>query len=193
MMLTDSARTCVTNSDTRQPAHDGAWPAPKQSSNYGHASHRRLDPVLALQPDPRAPTRVPISLRQRHHPCGRGSMTTSLQRSRNRLISITTETSKEAMNTYFIFETLARDGMLSVTEAPARSSGVVESGLRFGVTVVEWFFTTHKVSFVMKVTAQDDESVAAFVMAINKSGNVTSEFTRAYTPAEWTAMVSRLT
>lgn len=96
------------------------------------------------------------------------------------------------MNTYFIFETLAHDGMLTVVDAPARSTGVVESGVRFGVTVVEWFFTTHQVNFVMKVTAPDDESVAAFVMAINKSGNVTAEFTRAYTPTEWTAIVGRL-
>jgi hypothetical protein len=37
-----------------------------------------------------------------------------------------------------------------------------------------------------------DESVSAFVMAVRKSGNVTAEVTRAFTPEEWTGIVERV-
>ena len=96
------------------------------------------------------------------------------------------------MGTYFITETATREGMMTVTEAPKRAEGVVAAAAAFDVEIVEWFYTTGPFDFIMKVTAPSDEAVAAFVMAVRRSGNVTAQMTKAFTPAEWTAIVERI-
>ena len=75
------------------------------------------------------------------------------------------------MATYFIIETVTREGMITVREAPKRSAGVVVLAGKFGVEVKEWFYTVGPFDFIMKVTAPDDEALAAFVMAVRASGN----------------------
>ena len=96
------------------------------------------------------------------------------------------------MQTYFILETGTAAGAATVREAPKRSEGVISAGERMGVKIHEWFFTLAPFDFIMKVEAPNDETVAAFVMAINASGNVHAKFYRAYTPGEWKDIVARL-
>lgn len=96
------------------------------------------------------------------------------------------------MATYFITETVTREGMMTVDEAPKRAEGVVEAARGFGVEIQEWFFTVGPFDFIMKVEAPDHESVTAFVMAVRRSGNVTADLLRAYTPHEWAGLVGRL-
>lgn len=88
------------------------------------------------------------------------------------------------MPTYFITETVTREGMMSVEDAPRRSEGVVDAAAAFGVEVVEFFFTTGPFDFITKVEAPDEESVAAFTTAVRRSGNVTARASRAFTPEE---------
>ena len=96
------------------------------------------------------------------------------------------------MPTYFITEVVTREGMMSVDEAPARAKGVVDAAAGFGLELVEFYFTTGPHDFIMKVESPDDESVAAFVMAVRKSGNVTAQSFRAFSPDEWAGIVVRL-
>lgn len=96
------------------------------------------------------------------------------------------------MATYFILEKVTREGMMTVKEAPQRAAGVVEAARKFGVELVEFFFTVGSCDFIMRVESPDDESVAAFVMAVRASGNVTAESMRAFTPEEWSAIVQRI-
>jgi len=96
------------------------------------------------------------------------------------------------MALYFITETSTREGAMSVNGAPERAKGVVTFAEGFGVQVVEFFYCLSGPDFIMKVEAPDDESVAAFVLAINRSGNVRAEVTRAFTPDEWGAIVDRI-
>jgi uncharacterized protein with GYD domain len=96
------------------------------------------------------------------------------------------------MATYFILETSTREGSTTVRDAPRRSQGVVAAAERMGVRVVEWFYTIGPFDFLMKAEAPDDEAIAAFVMSINAGGNVAAKYYRAFTPAEWTALVGRL-
>lgn len=96
------------------------------------------------------------------------------------------------MATYFIFETVTREGKMTIAEAPARSEGVESAAAGFGVRLVEWFFTTGTVDFVMQVEAEDETDVAAFAMTIQRSGNVGVQWCRAYRPDEWKAIVAKL-
>ena len=96
------------------------------------------------------------------------------------------------MPTYFILETVTREGMLTVEQAPARAAGVVDAAASFGVTLHEWFYTVGDFDFLMKVDAPDDESVTAFLIALRRSGNVTARLVRAYTPDAWRGLVERL-
>lgn len=96
------------------------------------------------------------------------------------------------MATYFILETSTREGAVSVQSAPERSKGVVASGKKMGVNIIEWFYAIGPFDFIMKAEAPDDETMAAFVIAINFSGNVTAKYYRAYTPEAWTELVGRL-
>jgi uncharacterized protein with GYD domain len=93
---------------------------------------------------------------------------------------------------YFIIETVTREGMLTVDEAPARAQGVLSLAKRYGVTVEEFFYTTGDSDFLMKLQAPDDESVAVFMMSLRRSGNVTVRCLKGYTPETWAAFVGRL-
>ena len=93
---------------------------------------------------------------------------------------------------YFLIETVTREGMLTVDEAPARAQGVLSLAKRYGVTVEEFFYTTGDSDFLMKLQAPDDESVAVFMMSLRRSGNVTVRCLKAYTPETWAAFVGRL-
>ena len=96
------------------------------------------------------------------------------------------------MRTYYITEEVTREGMMTVDEAPERANGVVAFAGKFGVRVEEFHYCMAHFDFVMKVSAPDDESVGAFVMALRRSGNVTAKVTRAFTPDEWGSIVGRL-
>lgn len=96
------------------------------------------------------------------------------------------------MPLYFITEQVTREGMMTVKEAPGRAQGVVQFASKFGVRIIEFFYCTSQFDFIMKVEAADEQSVAAFVMAVRKSGNVTARFTRAYSPDEWASLIDRI-
>ena len=96
------------------------------------------------------------------------------------------------MNTYFITEDVTREGMMSIDEAPERAKGVVAFAASMNVTVEEFYYCIANFDFVMKVTAEDDETAAAFCMAVRRTGNVTAKLTRAFTPDEWGAIVAKL-
>ena len=96
------------------------------------------------------------------------------------------------MATYFITETVTREGMMTVSEAPERAKGVVAFAHGLGVEVKEFFYTVGPFDFIMKVEAPDDETIASFLMAIRRTGNVTANSMRAFTPDEWGEIVRRL-
>ncbi len=96
------------------------------------------------------------------------------------------------MPLYFITETSTREGMMSVQDAPERAKGVVAFAASMGVEIIEFFFTLGPQDFIMKVRAPDDASVAAFVLAVRRSGNVTARISRAFTPEQWGEIVARL-
>ena len=96
------------------------------------------------------------------------------------------------MATYFIIETVTREGMTTVADAPARSSGVPDLAKKYGIELSEWFYTTGASDFIMKVEAPDDDAVAVFTMALRSSGNVTVKVLKAYLPSTWAELVERL-
>lgn len=96
------------------------------------------------------------------------------------------------MPTYYITETVTREGMMSIEEAPERAKGVVAFAASMGVTVEEFSYCMAHFDFIMKVSAPDDETVAAFGMAVRRTGNVTANITRAFTPEEWGDIVGKL-
>ena len=96
------------------------------------------------------------------------------------------------MTTYFILETVTREGMLTVKEAPTRSEAVAGLAAKYGVQLGEWFYTSGPADFVMRVEAADDEAVAIFTMALRKSGNVTIEVLKCYSPGRWSELVSQI-
>ena len=96
------------------------------------------------------------------------------------------------MNVYFIIETVTREGMLTVDQAPERAKGVIGLAARYGATVTEWYYTLGDSDFIMRLEAPDDESVAVFCMALRRSGNVTVRSLKALTPETWTALVERI-
>lgn len=96
------------------------------------------------------------------------------------------------MATYFIIETVTREGMTTVSDAPSRAAEGGALAERLGVTVKEVFFTPGPFDFISKVEAERAEDVEAFVMAMRQTGNIEAYSVRAYTPDEWAGMVRRL-
>ncbi|MDE0112499.1 MAG: GYD domain-containing protein [Albidovulum sp.] len=96
------------------------------------------------------------------------------------------------MPLYFITEEVTREGMMSCKEAPERAKGVVGFAAKFNVSVLEFHFCMAHFDFIMKVEAPDDESASAFAMAVRRTGNVSAQVTRAFTPEEWAGIVARL-
>ena len=96
------------------------------------------------------------------------------------------------MATYFILEKVTREGMMSVKEAPGRSQGVLTVARKYGVEVLDWYYTLGNADFLMKVDAPDDDALAVFTMALRRSGNVTVEVLKCMEPAHWADLVERI-
>ena len=96
------------------------------------------------------------------------------------------------MATYFLIENSTSQGLASIKSAPERAGGVVELAKSFGVEVIEWFFTIGPFDYIMKLEAPDDESVAAFRLAIGSKGVVTVQSLKAFTPGEWASIIARI-
>ena len=96
------------------------------------------------------------------------------------------------MTIYFILETVTREGMISVQDAPERSKNVVAMASDYGVTVGDWFYTTGSRDFIMRIEAADDDAVSVFTMALRRSGNVTVEVLKCRTPEAWAELVARI-
>lgn len=96
------------------------------------------------------------------------------------------------MSLYFVLESVTREGMMTVDEAPTRAQGVISLAAGYGVTVLEWFYTTGNTDFLMKVDAPDHDALTVLTMALRRSGNVSVQVLRAYSPEDWAGLVGRL-
>lgn len=96
------------------------------------------------------------------------------------------------MPLYFITEDSTVQGAMGISGAPERAKGVVKFAAGMGVEILEFYYCTALFDFVMKVQAADDETVAAFCMAVERTGNVKAKVTRAFNPDEWEDIVNRL-
>ena len=82
--------------------------------------------------------------------------------------------------------------MVTVKDAPGRSAEVVNVAQKYGVTVVDWYYTLGTSDFIMRIDAPDDDAVAVFTMGLRRSGNVTVEVLKCYTPDDWSALVEKI-
>lgn len=96
------------------------------------------------------------------------------------------------MATYIVLTTFTDQGIRNVKETARRADAVKALGKKFGVTAKEFFWTLGKYDVVAVFDAPDDESIAAFGMAIGAGGNIRTQTLRAFSGDEMNGILGKL-
>ena len=96
------------------------------------------------------------------------------------------------MATYIVLTTFTDKGIANVKETTRRAEAVKAMAKKFGVTAKEFFWTLGHYDVVAVFDAPDDESMAAFGMAIGAGGNIRTQTLRAFSGEEMIGILARL-
>ena len=96
------------------------------------------------------------------------------------------------MATYIVLTTFTDKGISNIKETTRRAEAVKTMAKKFGVTAKEFFWTLGHYDVVAVFDAPDDESMAAFGMAIGAGGNIRTQTLRAFSGEEMIGILARL-
>lgn len=96
------------------------------------------------------------------------------------------------MANYVTLYRFTDQGVRKVKESPARLAAATEQAKTFGLNVVSAFYTEGPYDLVVISEATDEETAAAFALAIAAQGNVQSTTMRAWSPEEFQGLVDRM-
>jgi uncharacterized protein with GYD domain len=96
------------------------------------------------------------------------------------------------MATYISFTSFTDQGIRSVKESTKRADAVKEAAKKFGAQMTQIYWTLGQYDIVAVIEAKDDQSAAAFAMAVGAAGNVRSNTLRAFTREEMNGILTKL-
>jgi uncharacterized protein with GYD domain len=96
------------------------------------------------------------------------------------------------MATYVVLANYTDQGIRSVKNSPQRASQAAEMAKGFGCEMKEIYWTLGQHDIVVIVDAPDDQSLAAFGLALGSAGNVRTQALRAFTRDEAGTIFGRL-
>ena len=83
-------------------------------------------------------------------------------------------------------------GVKAVKDSPGRSAAFKQLAREMGCTVHGVFFTMGRYDIIARVEAPDDATMSALLLKVGQLGNVRSETLRAFTEAEFAAVVQKI-
>lgn len=96
------------------------------------------------------------------------------------------------MTTYVVLCNFTDQGIRSVKDTVKRADAARESASRLGVDMREIFWVQGQYDLVTLCEARDDQSLAAFSLALASMGNVKLQTLRAYKRDEMAAILGKL-
>ena len=97
------------------------------------------------------------------------------------------------MATYIMLANFTDHGIRGVKETLRRSEAFTEQAKASGVTVKDIHWALGQYDIVSIIEASDDMAVTTLGLAIAKSGNIRTQTLRAFSKADMTAIVGKLT
>jgi uncharacterized protein with GYD domain len=96
------------------------------------------------------------------------------------------------MPSYIVLCNFTEQGLRSVKETVSRADAAKEAAAKFGVKMTDIRWTQGQYDIVTLVEGQDEQSVAAFGLALAGQGNVKMQTLRAFSRDEMAAIVRKL-
>ena len=93
------------------------------------------------------------------------------------------------MPSYILLTQWTDQGIKNAKGSPKRQKDAQELGKKFGVEWKHFYMTMGAYDFVLTVEAPDDAAVAKFAVALGSLGNVRTTTLKAFTEAEYRAIV----
>src|SRR5438552_1492502 len=97
------------------------------------------------------------------------------------------------MATYIVTIKFTEQGMQGIQDTTARAAAFKASAKKFGVRVVNVYWTLGAHDGVLILEASDEESVTAALLQLGALGNVHTSTARAYNAAEMDALLKKVT
>ena len=96
------------------------------------------------------------------------------------------------MPSYIVLASFTEQGIRSVKETVSRSDAAKEAASKFGCKMKEIFWTQGQYDLVSLVEGPDEQSIAAFGLALTQQGNVKFQTLRAFTRDEMAAIIKKM-
>lgn len=94
------------------------------------------------------------------------------------------------MALYVTLYNLTDQGMRAIKQSPARLEAAIEAGKSAGMKVLAAYYTQGPYDLVVVSEAEDEDAATAFTLATAAQGNVRSTTMRAWSPEEFSKIVS---
>jgi uncharacterized protein with GYD domain len=96
------------------------------------------------------------------------------------------------MPSYVVLCNFTEQGLRSVKETVSRADAAKEAATKFGVKMKEIYWTQGQYDLVTLCEGQDEQSIAAFGIALAGQGNVKMQTLRAFSRDEMAGIVRKL-
>ena len=96
------------------------------------------------------------------------------------------------MATYILLANFTEHGMRSVKETTRRADAFKALAKSIGVSVKDIYWTLGRYDIVTTIDAPDDATVTALGLSLGKAGNVHTETMRAFSQADMTKILSKV-
>ncbi len=96
------------------------------------------------------------------------------------------------MPSYIVLCNFTDQGARGVKESVSRADAAKEAASKFGVKMKEIFWTQGQYDIVTVCEGNDEQSMAAFGLALASQGNVTMQTLRAFTRDEMSAIIKKV-
>lgn len=96
------------------------------------------------------------------------------------------------MPSYIVLCNFTEQGLRGVKETVSRADAAKEAASKFGVKMKEIYWTQGQFDLVTVCEGQDEQSIAAFGLALAGQGNVKMQTLRAFTRDEMSAIVKKV-
>jgi uncharacterized protein with GYD domain len=96
------------------------------------------------------------------------------------------------MATYIVLGNFTDQGIRSIKDTTKRADAFKEHAKSLGATVKDVYWTLGRYDIAIIVEAPDDASVTALGLSLGKSGNVRTQTLRAFSRADITAVLGKV-
>jgi uncharacterized protein with GYD domain len=100
---------------------------------------------------------------------------------------------RNTMATYVMLAHFTEQGIKNIKDSPKRAEAFRQSAKKHGATVKELYWTLGQFDIVTIIDAPDEATMTALGLSVGTLGNVRTQTLRAFSEAEMTAIIGKIT